>query len=62
MLVIWGELFAGGSENIVVKLGKKYKRINIYDPTSGTKAIEILQNADSVPLTMSNHPYILELK
>ena len=62
MLVIWGELYAGGSENIFVKLGKKYKRINIYDPTSGTKAIKILQNTDSVPLTMTNHPYVLELK
>ena len=62
MLVIWGELYAGGSENIVVKLGKKYKRINIYDPTSGTKSIKILQSTDSVALTMTNHPYILELK
>ncbi|MBQ7824459.1 MAG: glycosyl hydrolase [Bacteroidaceae bacterium] len=62
MLVVWGELYAGGTENITIKLGKKYKRIDIYDPTTGETAIKTLQNADIIPLTMTNHPYILKLK
>lgn len=62
MLVVWGELYAGGSENITVKLEKKYKKINIYDPTAGETAIKNLQNTNIIPLTMTDHPYILEFK
>lgn len=62
MLVIWGELYAGGSSNITIKLGRTYDEIKIYDPTTGKTAVNTLQNVNFVPLTMTNHPYILEFK
>lgn len=60
-LVVWGERYEGGEDKVQVKLGKKIKTIKIYDPTKGTTEIEVLNNSDSVSLTLSNHPYIIEI-
>lgn len=60
-LVIWGERYEGGEDKVQVKLGKKFKTIKIYNPTNGTEVIDTLINTDVVPLTMTNHPYIIEL-
>ncbi|MCM1177324.1 MAG: glycosyl hydrolase [Bacteroidales bacterium] len=61
-LVVWGERYAGGKDEIVVKLDKEYSNINIYDPTKGTDVVETAKNTSEVSLTMTNHPYILEFK
>lgn len=61
-LVVWSEKYAGGEDQIQVKLGKKFKTIKIYDPTRGTKETNVLNNSDLIPLTMTTHPYIIELK
>ncbi|MCD7974040.1 MAG: glycosyl hydrolase [Candidatus Azobacteroides sp.] len=61
-LVLWGERFAGGKDNILVKLDKKYKKIQVYDPTQGTAPIEELKDKNEVSLTLTNHPVILKLE
>lgn len=61
-LIVWGERYEGGEDNIQVKFGKKFKTIKIYDPTKGKSAIEILDNTDMIRLTMTNHPFIIEIK
>ncbi len=61
-LVVWGERFSGGRDNIVLKLDKVYSHINIYDPTKGTGVVDTFENTSEIPLTMTNHPYIVEFK
>lgn len=58
-LVVWDEKVSG-SDNITVNLGATYPTVNIYDPTVGTTATQVLANVSSVPLTLSDHPMILE--
>ncbi len=61
-LVVWGERYAGGKDDIVVRLDKEYGNITVYDPTKGTEPVDSVQNSREVSLTMTNHPYILEFK
>lgn len=61
-LVVWGERYAGGTDNIVVDLGRKYRTVKIYDPTEGTEAVQILSKVREIPLAMTTHPYILEFR
>lgn len=69
-LVVWGERYQGGRDNIVVKLGKKFSAVKVYDPTkvkTGAEDMEELlvtthENADEIPLVMTNHPYVLLFK
>ncbi|MDR2037111.1 MAG: glycosyl hydrolase [Bacteroidales bacterium] len=62
MLVVWGERFTGGTDDITIKLDKRYPLINIYDPTEGTAPLSQLKNVNTVKLSMTNHPVILEFK
>ena len=62
VLVLWGERFASkGSDNIKLQLGKKYKKVTIYDPTVGTAAVKELSMADYVDLSLSDHPVVVEI-
>ena len=60
-LVLWGERFAGGSDKVTVRLGTAYRTVNVYDPTMGTSPTQVLADAESVTLTLSDHPLIVEL-
>lgn len=59
-LVLWGERFTGGTDEITVNLGKKYLSVKVYDPTVGTSAVSTPGKTDSVMLTMTDHPIIIE--
>lgn len=59
-LVVWGERYSGGSDEITVSFGKKYRLFSVYDPSEGTEAVMTVSNSDSVRLTMTNKPYIIE--
>ena len=61
-LVVWGEKYAGGSEDIVVKFARKRGTVNVYDPTRGTEAVQTLKRVSEIPLTMTTHPYVLEFR
>lgn len=60
-LVIWGENYAGGSNEVTVSFGKKHD-FRIYDPTIGTDVVRTVRKSDKVSLTMTNKPYIIQLK
>jgi len=60
-LVVWGEQVKG-SNNITVNLGNPYASVKVYDPTLGATPVQTLNNTGSVPLTVSDHVLILELK
>ena len=59
-LAVWSEL-AKGSSNVTVNLGASYASVKVYDPTVGTSPVQTLVNVDTVPLTLSDHPCIIEL-
>ena len=61
-LVVWGEKYAGGSDDIIVKFERKRGTVNVYDPTQGTEAVRTLKRVSEIPLTMTTHPYVLEFR
>lgn len=60
-LVVWGERFTGGSDNVTVNLDAAYATVEVYDPTTGTSPTQTLTNVSSVSLTLSDHPMIIEI-
>jgi len=61
-LVVWDERFTGGSDDVAVNLGATVASAAVFDPTIGTSAIQKLKNVDSIALTLSNHPVIIEMR
>jgi hypothetical protein len=59
-LIVWNERVKGVNK-VIVNLGDVYPLVRIYDPTRGTSATQTVNQVSSVPLTLSNHPEILEI-
>jgi fibronectin type 3 domain-containing protein len=61
-LAVWDERTVGsGSDSVFVNLGATYSSVTIYDPTVGTSATQTLSSANSVTLSLSDHPLILAI-
>ena len=60
-LVVWDERPTGGSDMVTVDLHTSRATVTVYDPTTGTSPSQSLQNVSAVPLTLSDHPVVLEL-
>lgn len=60
-LVVWAERFTGGSDSVTVGLGGTVPRLTLFDPTVGVSPIQTLDQANTVSLTLSNHPVVLEM-
>ena len=60
-LVVWGEKFTGGKDEITITFSKIHRFVNIYDPTTGTLPISTKKRVKSVQLTMSDHPVVVEI-
>jgi hypothetical protein len=63
-LILWNERIPndGGADDVTVDLGQAFPRVNLYDPTLGTGIQKAYGNVRVLPLTMKDHPVILELK
>jgi hypothetical protein len=59
-LAVWSEK-ASGTNSVTVNLGATYSTVKLYDPTIGTSVQQTLSNVSSVPLTLSDHPMVLEI-
>ena len=59
-LVVWGEQVKC-SCSIEVDLGGTRASVRIYDPTAGTSPVRTLTNIRTIPLTMSDHPFVIEI-
>lgn len=59
-LVVWNERL-DGSDAITVNLAGKHGPVTLYDPTVGTTPTQSLGNVDTVKLTLSDHPIIIEI-
>lgn len=60
-LAVWGEQVKGTNE-IVINLGGTHHSVKIYDPTIGSESIRALANANSVPLSVSDHSFVIEIQ
>jgi hypothetical protein len=59
-LVLWDERVKGTDE-VTVSLGATYQTVKIYDPTIGTEPVQTPEAVDSLTLTLSDHPLIVEI-
>ncbi len=59
-LVVWGERVSG-ADTVTVDLGSTHALVKVYDPTVGTTPVQTLNRVRSLPLTLSDHPLILEI-
>ena len=60
-LAVWNERPSGGSDSVTVNLGRVRASVKAYDPTMGTSPTQTLANVNSVQLTLSDHPIVLEI-
>jgi len=59
-LVVWGEQM--NSASIAVDLGTPHATVKIYDTSVGTEPVQTLTNVSRIPLTISDHALILEIR
>lgn len=59
-LIVWNERVKG-SDTVRVFLGNTHSSATIYDPTVGTTPVRTQNNVNSLSLTLSDHPLIVEL-
>lgn len=59
-LVVWSELVKG-SNPVTVRFGASRTDVELYDPTMGTEPAEILGERDTVRLTLTDHPVVIEI-
>lgn len=60
-LIVWGEQVTGKND-IVVRFATARPMVKVYDVTSGVTPILTLSNVTDVPLSVSDHPLIIETR
>jgi hypothetical protein len=60
-LLVWNEQVRG-SLGVSVEFGVALPEVAIYDPTEGTSPVKTLKDARTVPLTVSNHPIVIQTR
>ena len=61
-LIIWGERYTGGTNNISISFDQNMSSVKVYDPTIGTEAISTHNNTGSISLEMGVDIAILEIE
>jgi hypothetical protein len=62
-LVIWDDRPVGeATDNVTVNFGASYPSVKVYDITVGTTAIQNMSDTSAVPLTLTDHALIVELR
>lgn len=59
-LVVWGEK-ASGSGTVSASLGTSFAKVTIFDPVQGTTPAQTLTDVNSVQLSVSDHPLVIEI-
>lgn len=60
-LIVWNKQVTG-SCSITLGLGGARESVRVYDPTVGTSPTQTLTNVDSIRLSLSDHPVVIELR
>jgi hypothetical protein len=58
LLVVWDERVKGADE-VTIHLGRRRRVVKVCDPTVGTEPVKEYTDAESVRLTLSDHPVVL---
>jgi len=61
-LVVWGERFTGGADDVVLRLARRSPQVRVFDPTVGTAPVESHAQCDALALHLSDHPLIVEVR
>ena len=61
-LVVWGEHYVSGRTDVVVKLGKEYSDVKVYNPVTGLEPVQSFDAAQEVSLTLIDQPYVILFK
>lgn len=59
-LVVWGERLTG-EDRVTIQLGGMHRTVNLYDPTIGVEPVRKAANANSIEVTLSDHPLIIAI-
>ena len=59
-LIVWGERLRG-EDRVTVKLGDMPEQLRLHDPTIGVEPVQTLSNANSIELTLSDHPIVIAI-
>ncbi len=59
-LAVWNER-VNGTNDVTVDLGGTHRSVKVFDPTIGIAPIQTYAKARSVPLTLSDHPVVMEI-
>ena len=51
-----------GSDSIKIKLGGMRSNVRVYDPTVGDAALVGIPKTDSLQLSLSDHPVVVEIQ
>ena len=57
-LIVWGERVKG-ADSVVIDLGGTRAAVKVYDPTTGTGAVQNYSNIRELSLTMNDHPFVI---
>jgi hypothetical protein len=61
-LIVWDDRPIGeATDKVTVELGGIHHTVDIYDPTVGTTKVQTYNDVNSVQLTLTDHPLILEV-
>lgn len=60
-LVVWGERFTGGEDEVTFMFECAHDTVNIYDVTQGTEVVQVLRDITSFSYTLSDHPVVFEV-
>lgn len=60
MLIVWGEYYANGNQEVVLQLKRKYN-IKAYNPILGTNPL-CEGKMDNIRLEVADYPHIIEIK
>ena len=59
-LVVWDERLHG-FDQVTVRFAQPISKLLIYDPTTGVSPTKTVTDVRSVPLTLSDHPLVIEV-
>jgi hypothetical protein len=63
---IWNEAkgteVAAPTQTATINLGATYQTVKVFDPLAGTSPIKTLSNVSSVPLSLTDHPLIVQVE
>lgn len=59
-LIVWDERLTG-QDHVTVRFGTPLSSVKIFDPTTGTDPVRMLENVNALELMLSDHPLVIAI-